>query len=56
MEVIHVMPDVLPTTDMKDARGYLDESMKVLSAASKLAEGRCLRDVKTQFWTKYYEK
>jgi hypothetical protein len=55
-EVVHAMPDVIPTGANKDARGFLDDSMAVLSASSKLSQGRCLRDVKAQFWTKYYEK
>ena len=55
MEVVHAMPDVVPNGD-KDARGYLDDSLQVLSASSKLSLGRCLRDTKIQFWNKYYEK
>lgn len=56
MEVIHAMPDVIPSGNGKDARRYLEDSMAVLSASSKLAQGRSLRDVKSQFWAKYYEK
>jgi hypothetical protein len=56
MEIVHAMPDVVPSGENKDARSYLDDSLNVLSASSKLALGRCLRDTKTQFWLKYYEK
>lgn len=56
MEVVHAMPEVIPTGEHKDARAYLDDSMAILSAASKLTQGRCLRDVKAQFWAKYHEK
>lgn len=51
------MPDVIPAeTGSKDARAYLDECVDVMSSAAKLFRGTCMRDVKPQFWAKYYEK
>lgn len=56
MEVFHAMPDVIPVdSGAKDARAYLDECVDVLCTAAKLHRGTCMRDVKPQFWSKYYE-
>lgn len=56
LEVVQARPDAIPTGTNKDARAFLDDCMAVLSASSKLSLGRCLREVKVQFWAKYYEK